>query len=176
MKNLFFSELKKNMFGPVFFDLTKEFYDVLESISEEYKSLTDEEKFDFSLFSEDVVKVLDEARNKLSLVGEKEVYNTTKKTPSDYFVSVLNDWKFTFLAKNKDYGNAAFDAPALAPNVKAEESILCRISDKFNRLASIKANGKTNVNNESFDDTLKDIAIYIAIYFATRQFNKDNNK
>lgn len=58
--------------------------------------------------------------------------------------------------KNKDYGGA-FDK---AMSKFGVVSLLIRLNDKFERLESLFKNGKAEVTDESFEDTLRDIACY----------------
>lgn len=58
--------------------------------------------------------------------------------------------------KNKDYGGA-FDKSMSKFGVV---SLLIRLNDKFERLESLFKNGKAEVTDESFEDTLRDIACY----------------
>lgn len=58
--------------------------------------------------------------------------------------------------KNKDYGGA-FDKSMSKYGVVA---LLIRLNDKYERLESLFKNGKAEVIDESFEDTLKDIACY----------------
>ena len=58
--------------------------------------------------------------------------------------------------KNKDYGGA-FDKSMYKYGVVA---LLIRLNDKFERLESLFRNGKAEVTDESFEDTLRDIACY----------------
>lgn len=58
--------------------------------------------------------------------------------------------------KNKDYGGA-FDKSMDKYGVV---SLLIRFNDKFERLESLFKNGKAEVTDESFEDTLQDIACY----------------
>lgn len=58
--------------------------------------------------------------------------------------------------KNKDYGGA-FDKSMSKFGVV---SLLIRFNDKFERLESLFKNGKAEVTDESFEDTLRDIACY----------------
>ena len=73
--------------------------------------------------------------------------------------------KNTLERKNIDYGNSVLKCPVLCPGVSPRVAILTRISDKIGRLVSI-ANAKTVHVDESFDDTLFDLAGYIVLYFA----------
>lgn len=59
-----------------------------------------------------------------------------------------------YCSKNEDYGNSFSILRREFP-----ESILIRLSDKVNRLKNLYKNGKVS-ENESYEDTLKDIALY----------------
>jgi hypothetical protein len=58
--------------------------------------------------------------------------------------------------KNKDYGGA-FDKSMLKYGVTA---LMIRLNDKWERLESLFKNGKAEVDDESFEDTLIDLASY----------------
>ena len=58
--------------------------------------------------------------------------------------------------KNKDYGGAFYKSMSKFGIV----SLLIRFNDKFERLESLFKNGKAEVTDESFEDTLRDIACY----------------
>ena len=77
----------------------------------------------------------------------------------------LAELRNTLAAKNTDYGNAVMKNPVLCPQVSPRLAILTRISDKVERLVNL-ANSKTAQVQESFEDTLFDLAGYIVLYFA----------
>lgn len=58
--------------------------------------------------------------------------------------------------KNKDYGGAFYKSMSKFGIV----TVLSILDHKFNRLESLFKNGKAEVTDESFEDTLKDIACY----------------
>lgn len=58
--------------------------------------------------------------------------------------------------KNKDYGGAFYKSMSKFGVV----SVLSILDHKFNRLESLFKNGKAEVTDESFEDTLRDIACY----------------
>jgi hypothetical protein len=69
--------------------------------------------------------------------------------------------------KNKDYGGA-FDKSMFKFGVTA---LMIRLNDKWERLESLFKNGKAEIADESFEDTLKDIACY-AIMGLENLYNK----
>ena len=58
--------------------------------------------------------------------------------------------------KNKDYGGAFYKSMSKFGVVP----VLIILNDKYERLESLFKNGKAEVTDESFEDTLKDIACY----------------
>ncbi len=77
--------------------------------------------------------------------------------------------------KNQDYATGA-DAfsnfrEIEAAGISAEDGILTRMSDKWSRLKNLKKKGEaaTAVQDESFDDTLLDLANYALILHALRE-------
>lgn len=75
--------------------------------------------------------------------------------------------------KNTDYG----DSFGRSVEKYGLISALTRISDKFNRLESLILNGEhTEVNDESLDDTLKDLAAYCIMTVVAREQQKAKRK
>ena len=75
--------------------------------------------------------------------------------------------------KNADYG----DSFGRSVEKYGLISALTRISDKFNRLESLILNGEhTEVNDESLDDTLKDLAAYCIMTVVAREQQKAKRK
>ena len=58
--------------------------------------------------------------------------------------------------KNKDYGGAFYDSMSKF----GVTALMIRLNDKLERLESLFKNGKAEVTDESFEDTLRDIACY----------------
>ena len=58
--------------------------------------------------------------------------------------------------KNKDYGGAFYKSMSKF----GVAALMIRLNDKWERLESLFKNGKAEVADESFEDTLKDIACY----------------
>jgi hypothetical protein len=78
--------------------------------------------------------------------------------------------------KNRDYaGNDGKEPFANFTRVEAmgicstEQGFMVRLTDKMSRLSSILQSGKTNVPNETFEDTLVDVINYIVLLSAYRQ-------
>lgn len=97
----------------------------------------------------------------------------TAKEPKyldEAFEKVAGETLNMFLKKHKDYGK---------DNIldMGELGIAFRVSEKFNRIKHLLMNGK-KPNNESLDDSWKDIAVYaiIAILLRKGWFKKLNVK
>jgi hypothetical protein len=78
--------------------------------------------------------------------------------------------------KNRDYaGNDGKEPFANFTRVEAmgicstEQGFLVRLTDKMSRLSSIIESGKTNVKDESFEDTMVDVINYIVLLSAYKQ-------
>lgn len=82
----------------------------------------------------------------------------------------------TLIRKNHDYGNSVFKSPILEPDMPPDEAILVRMSDKLARLANLK---NKEAKNESYEDTILDLAGYcillLAYYGDTDDRNSENN-
>lgn len=75
-----------------------------------------------------------------------------------------------YAAKNSDYGNSFATVRMEFPN-----AILIRLSDKLNRLKSLLADENSKeVNFESIEDTLADIANYAMMELVERQVDAEN--
>lgn len=75
------------------------------------------------------------------------------------------DFVDTLLRKNNDYGSSIWKKPLLAPNTDVAAAILVRMTDKVERLISLQQK-KSEVTDESFDDTMKDLGAYALLYLA----------
>lgn len=75
------------------------------------------------------------------------------------------DFIGTLLRKNNDYGSSVWKKPLLAPNTDVAAAILVRMTDKVERLISLQQK-KSEVTEESFDDTMKDLGAYALLYLA----------
>lgn len=75
-----------------------------------------------------------------------------------------------YAKKNSDYGDSFAKLRAEYP-----EAICIRIQDKVNRLKSLLVDRKAQqVNDESIDDTLMDIANYAVMELVERKMDKQN--
>lgn len=92
---------------------------------------------------------------------------------NENIVKVIDRLKELLVKKNSDYGNSVFLPPPLADGVSTEQAILVRIGDKVQRLLNICHKRGRSVSEETFEDTLKDLAGYIVLYFAAKEDNKD---
>ena len=84
-----------------------------------------------------------------------------------------NNLAQTLIAKNTDYGSS-FDKTFELFGIVAP---LVRISDKYNRLVSLaqKADNQRMVENETFEDTLLDLAGYCILTLTAIQNIKKNS-
>ena len=70
------------------------------------------------------------------------------------------------LRKNRDYGGSAWKRPVLAPSLEPRTAMLCRMSDKIERIQSLLEKGGNEVKDESLNDTFKDLCGYLMLYVA----------
>lgn len=73
------------------------------------------------------------------------------------------DWVATLLAKNRDYGSSAWKAPVLCPGMLPGQALLCRMSDKIERIAKLSTTSAA-VTSESLEDTVKDLGAYCLLW------------
>ena len=66
----------------------------------------------------------------------------------------------TLLRKNQDYGCSVWKAPMLAPDVDPLKAMLCRTSDKIERIATLAAGAQPQVVGEGLKDSILDNAGY----------------
>ena len=84
------------------------------------------------------------------------------------FQEITNGLYETYCKKNRDYGNS-FDQSL---NKFGEIAALTRISDKYNRLCSLITNKGQEVEDESIDDTILDMANYLIMWQMYRKNKK----
>ena len=70
------------------------------------------------------------------------------------------------LRKNRDYGGSAWKRPVLAPSLEPRTAMLCRMSDKIERIQSLLEKGGNEVKDESLNDTFRDLCGYLMLYVA----------
>ena len=76
--------------------------------------------------------------------------------------------------KNAAYGNAAASPPLLLPDLDPLLAILVRMSDKISRLRSLISGAKEN--DESFNDTIRDLAGYCVLYLAFKNTEEEGER
>jgi hypothetical protein len=74
-------------------------------------------------------------------------------------------WLTTILNKNNDYGCSVWKRPLLAPKSCVADAIFVRMTDKVERIASLRSKGICEVA-ESLDDTVGDLGAYCLLYLA----------
>ena len=72
-------------------------------------------------------------------------------------------WLALLLAKNRDYGSSAWRAPVLAAELAPRDALLVRMSDKVERLRSLRARDAA-VPDESYADTMRDLGAYALLW------------
>ena len=72
------------------------------------------------------------------------------------------------LQKNTDYGSSAWKPPAMAPHLKPGDAMLCRMSDKVARIATLSGGASAEVA-ESMEDTVRDLAGYCLLWLAFQE-------
>lgn len=81
------------------------------------------------------------------------------------------EWLDLLLRKNSDYGSSVWKAPLLAPELHSSDAILVRMTDKINRLISLKGQ-KGLVPFESYEDTMRDLGAYCLLWLARPESQK----
>lgn len=84
----------------------------------------------------------------------------------DIYNDIITQLSKTYEAKNNDYGDSVGDTY----NKFGDVSFLTRISDKYNRLLSLSDKGECGqVKDESYDDTILDMANYCILWLIERK-------
>lgn len=78
----------------------------------------------------------------------------------------------TLLNKNQDYGSSVLSPPYLLPGLSPTASILCRLSDKVQRLHQLMER-EGEVETETLEDTMADLGGYAVLYLVARELNAD---
>lgn len=89
------------------------------------------------------------------------------KSVGELIAEVCDGIKALLLAKNADYGNSALSYSGLA-TVDPSTGILIRMEDKIRRMYSLNENKDPKVIDESFEDTVKDLAGYCVLYLVSK--------
>lgn len=106
----------------------------------------------------------------MTKTNNNQVEPVDDKRPRDVIERICFQLKELLLKKNADYGSAAFRTPYLNPNGTAEEAILTRLSDKYERLHNVLA--KDAQVKELPEETIIDIAGYCVLFLANRELNR----
>lgn len=88
------------------------------------------------------------------------------KFMNDY-KEIVEEMMNTCIKKNNDYGSSVEDTY----NKFGDVSYLVRITDKYNRVLSL-LDKSAEVEDESIDDTILDMANYCCLWLASRKSNK----
>lgn len=70
------------------------------------------------------------------------------------------------LRKNTDYGGSAWEEPILLPNLSPGDAILVRMGDKIQRIRQLLSSENIEVNEETVNDTMRDLAGYALLWLA----------
>lgn len=79
--------------------------------------------------------------------------------------TICRDLHDTYKAKNADYGDSFAQVREKYPN-----AILIRLNDKLNRLETLMNRAEQQVNDESVEDTLLDLANYCIMELVERRY------
>lgn len=74
-----------------------------------------------------------------------------------------------YIKKNSDYGDSVGELYAKLGDI----TLLTRITDKYNRLLNIFSNPDKQVNFETIDDTIQDLANYCIIWLLERELKEE---
>jgi len=95
----------------------------------------------------------------------EEKYPELSKSPVAHnIVCTCNIMRETLLQKNRDYG----DSFEKTLEKYGDTALMLRLEDKWNRLESLFQNKENLVKDESFEDTVRDLAGYCLLYLAIR--------
>ena len=93
---------------------------------------------------------------------------------TDRHMEICKKLNEIYVKKNHDYGDSFSESYGKYGNVMP----IIRLEDKLNRFRNLVMNGNAEVNTESMEDTLLDLANYAimtAIEIESRERNNENN-
>ena len=92
-------------------------------------------------------------------------------TKQEIHASLCDSLKELYRTKNQDYGDSYAKVRDIIP-----ESILVRLHDKLGRITQLMLNQKAGrkVNDESIEDTLRDLANYALLELVEREFERQS--
>lgn len=85
-------------------------------------------------------------------------------------LNICKELNEMYIKKNSDYGDSVGELYSKLGDI----SLLTRISDKYNRLMNIFTNSEKekNINYESVEDSIRDMANYCIIWLLERELKK----
>lgn len=89
--------------------------------------------------------------------------------------AIIDELRDTLARKGADYGKSIFLPAPLVPNLDPATAILVRMGDKIRRLENI-ATKRNEVADETFDDTILDLAGYCVLYLTQARANREKAK
>ena len=106
--------------------------------------------------------------------GREQNYEISKNelTKTMRHMQVCKELNSLYHDKNNDYG----DSFAKVRNELGNVAILVRLYDKIGRLKTLLTGTKQKVNDESIEDSLRDLANYCILELVERAVDKDGNK
>lgn len=92
------------------------------------------------------------------------------KNKTQIHKEICNELNLIYEQKNHDYGDAFAKLRNEVPT-----AILVRIFDKYSRLKNLLQGAKQKVNDESIEDTLRDLANYALMELIERRVEEKQN-
>jgi hypothetical protein len=83
------------------------------------------------------------------------------------FDSVVKELQTLWLSKNRDYNNS-FEKSLIK---RGKDPFVTRLEDKWLRIESLYEQGNNAVADESFEDTVTDMANYCIMYLMWKKLN-----
>jgi hypothetical protein len=97
------------------------------------------------------------------------VLTPEEKERMDRFDDVVKELRDLWLVKNRDYNNS-FEKSLIK---RGESPFITRIEDKWLRIESLHYNKENKVEDESFQDTVRDMANYSIMYLMWQKLDKN---
>lgn len=95
----------------------------------------------------------------------QEVYDLARRSPyGDEIRHVFMELLVKVLRKNIDYDASAMKPPTMSPTTPVEDAMLCKMSDKVNRITTLASRGAHRADGvghevpETFQDAVQDLA------------------
>jgi len=84
-------------------------------------------------------------------------------------------WLATLLRKNRDYGASVWRQPILSPSLNVGEAIYVRMSDKVERIRSLRQQ-EPSVKDETLEDTIADLGSYCLLLLTRPPDGEEDNE